>query len=73
MSDIGSLLAYRLRQIHRAALLTRMADTNLDIVQARHKKNYDKHARFEPSFAAGEYVSVEHPSLLAGTADCKDY
>lgn len=33
-----------------------MADTNCRIVQALYEKEYEKHIRFEPRFAAGDYV-----------------
>lgn len=68
VSENDSPLAYRLRLIHRAALIRKTANTNSKKAQTLHKKNYDKHVRFGSRFAAGDYVLIERPPLLASAA-----
>lgn len=50
-----------------------MAGTNSKKGQVQYKKNYEKHVRFEPGFAAGDYAFAEGPQLLAFGADCIAY
>lgn len=66
---IDTPIAYRLLFFHRAALLKQMADTNSKKAEARYKKEYGKHARFEPLFSADNYVLLKHPPLTASDAD----
>lgn len=68
VSEIDPRHAYRLRLIHRAFLLRKIAITNSKI-QARYKMDYNKDVRFEPLFAAGDFAFVERPPLTASAAD----
>lgn len=65
ISKIGSPLAVTVRLVHRAALRTMLMDTNSEKAKARKKRHYNKHFRFEPRLAAGDYNFVEHPPVIA--------
>lgn len=67
--EIDSSLAYRLRPIHKTALLNRMADTNSKNGLTEYKKDYDSHVQFEPRFGAGGSILVKRPSIIASAAD----
>lgn len=69
VSGVNSLLANRLRLIHRAALLRKNSDTVSINGRSEYKKDYDRHVRFYLRFAAGEYVFVERPPLMASSSD----
>lgn len=57
------------RLIRRTAELKRMADAKIGKWQKRYKCDHDKRIRFEPSFAPGNYVFVEHAPLATTTAE----
>lgn len=46
-----------------------MADMNTKKPQARYKKDYEKHVRFKPCFAASDYAFVKRPKLMASAAN----
>lgn len=69
VGNIDSQFVYRLPLSHKAALLNKMADPSPRKGQALYKKDYDEQVRFEPRFAAVDYVFVECPLLIASATD----
>lgn len=65
LSETDTTIFYRLSIVSRAAVVIKTADTIIKNAQARYQRDYTKHVRYEPCFAAVHYVFVERPPLIA--------
>lgn len=67
--EANSSLPQRLRLLHNATLLRKLANTNLLRTEATHKAQQDKLVRLEATFAPNNYVSMKQPAVTTSPAD----